>query len=145
MTISFDLDDTLIPGTKRFETEKQTIIHRLFGLETIRLGTVELFKELRSKGHRIYIYTTSFRSTTKIKLTFYSYGIPVDTVINQQRHDRQLRENKTMMSKFPPAFNIDVHVDDSPGLRIEGQRFNFRTIIVAEHDKNWGQEILKSL
>jgi hypothetical protein len=145
MTISFDLDDTLIPGTKRFETEKQTIIHRLFGLETIRLGTVELFKELRSKGHRIYIYTTSFRSTTKIKLTFYSYGIPVDTVINQQRHDRQLRENKTMMSKFPPAFNIDVHVDDSPGLRIEGQRFNFRTIIVAEHNKNWGREILKSL
>ena len=26
MTISFDLDDTIIPGTKRFETERQTII-----------------------------------------------------------------------------------------------------------------------
>lgn len=145
MTISFDLDDTLIPGTKRFETEKQTIIHRLFGLETIRLGTVELFRELRQRGHRIYIYTTSFRSTVKIKLTFYFYGIPVDTVINQQRHDRQLRENKTRTSKFPPAFDIDVHIDDSPGLKIEGERFNFKTIIVDEHDKGWGQTILKSL
>jgi FMN phosphatase YigB (HAD superfamily) len=113
MTISFDLDDTLIPGTKKFETEKQTIVHRLFGLEKIRFGTIELFNELRNKGHRIYIYTTSFRSTAKIKLTFYSYGIPVDVAINQQRHDRQLRENKTRASKFPPAFNIDVHVDDS--------------------------------
>ena len=145
MTISFDLDDTLIPGTKRFETEKRTIVHRLFGLEKIRSGTIELFKELRTKGHRIYIYTTSFRSTTKIKLTFYSYGIPVDTAINQKRHDRQLRENKTRTSKFPPAFDIDVHVDDSPGLRIEGERFNFKTIIVDEYDKNWGQTILKEL
>lgn len=145
MTISFDLDDTIIPGTKKFDTEKQTIIQRLFGLETIRLGTVELFKELRKRGYRIYIYTTSFRSTAKIKLTFYSYGIPVDTVINQQRHDRQLKENKTRTSKFPPAFHIDVHIDDSLGLRIEGERFNFKTIIVDEHDKKWGQTILKSL
>lgn len=145
MTISFDLDDTLIPGTTRFETEKQTIVHRLLGLEKIRLGTIELFKELRYKGYRIYIYTTSFRSTARIKLTFYSYGIPVDSAINQQRHDKQLKENRTRTSKFPPAFDIDVHVDDSPGLRIEGERLNFRTIIVDAHDKNWGQTILKCL
>ena len=145
MTISFDLDDTLIPGSKRFETEKQTIIHRSLRLERIRLGTVDLFKELRNKGHRIYIYTTSFRSTIKIRLTFYCYGIPVDAAINQKRLDRQLGENKTRTSKFPPAFNIDVHVDDSPGLRIEGERFNFKTIIIDEHDKKWGKTILKSL
>jgi hypothetical protein len=80
-----------------------------------------------------------------IRLTFYSYGIPVDTAINQQRHDKQLKENKTQISKFPPAFNIDVHVDDSPGLRIEGERFSFKTIIIDENDKNWGETILKSL
>jgi len=145
MTISFDLDDTLIPGTKRFETEKQTIVHRLLGIEEIRLGTIDLFKSLRDKGHVIYIYTTSFRSATKIKLTFFSYGIPVDTAINQQLHDKELKENKNRTSKYPPAFDIDVHVDDSPGLRIEGDRFNFKTIIVDEHDKDWGQTILKSL
>lgn len=145
MTISFDLDDTLIPGTKRFETEKQTIIQKLLGVEEIRLGTIELFKSLRNKGHVIYIYTTSFRSATKIKLTFFSYGIPVDTAINQQRHDKELRENKNRTSKYPPAFNIDVHIDDSPGLKIEGERFNFKTIIVDEKDRNWGRTILENL
>lgn len=69
----------------------------------------------------------------------------MDTAINQQRHDSQLRENKIRASKFPPAFDIDVHIDDSPGVRIEGERFNFKTIIVDEHDKDWGQTILKSL
>jgi hypothetical protein len=145
MIISFDLDDTLIPGTKKFETEKQTILHRLLGLETIRFGTIDLFKELRNKGHRIYIYTTSFRSTTKIRLMFFFYGIPIDTAINQQRHDKRLGENRRRTSKFPPAFGIDVHIDDSPGVRIEGERFNFKTVIIDEHDTHWEQTILKGL
>ncbi|RAV97702.1 HAD family hydrolase [Pseudochryseolinea flava] len=143
MTISFDLDDTLIPGTKRFDTEKQTIVQRLLRLEKIRLGTIELFKALRSQGHRIYIYTTSFRSILQIRLTFYLYGIPVDTVINQPRHDRELGENKTRTSKFPPAFHIDVHVDDSPGLKIEGDKYNFRTIIISEQDRTWVRTVLE--
>jgi len=145
MIISFDLDDTLIPGTKTFGTEKQTFIQRLTGLEKIRYGTVHLFRELRSNGHSIYIYTTSFRPAARTRLTFYLYGIPVDKVINQQLHDRELRENKTRTSKYPPAFGIDVHVDDSPGLRIEGERFDFRTIIVDENDKDWTRTVLRSL
>jgi FMN phosphatase YigB (HAD superfamily) len=119
MIISFDLDDTLIPGTKSFETEDQNLIQKLTGMERIRKGTIELFNELRSRQHHIYIYTTSFRPTLKIKLTFLSYGIPVDRVINQQCHDRELKENKTRCSKFPPAFGIDIHVDDSPGLKLK--------------------------
>jgi FMN phosphatase YigB (HAD superfamily) len=145
MIISFDLDDTLVPGTKRFETENQNFFQRLTRIEKIRLGTVNLFKELRAKRHNIYIYTTSFRPITKIKLTFYSYGIPVDNVINQQKHDRELKANRTTPSKYPPAFGIDVHVDDSAGLRTEGERFNFRTIIVDENDRDWGRTIINNL
>ena len=145
MIISFDLDDTLIPGTKTFDTEKQNLIQKLTGTEKIRKGTIELFKELRSRGHKIYIYTTSFRPTLKAKLTFLSYGIPVDKVINQQSHDRELKENKTRCSKFPPAFGIDIHIDDSPGLKIEGDKFNFRTIIIEEKDLTWTDKILKSV
>jgi hypothetical protein len=78
-------------------------------------------------------------------LTFYLYGIPVDKVINQQLHDKEVKEIKTRTSKYPPAFGIDIHVDDSPGLRIEGERFNFNTIIVDEHDKDWTGAILKSV
>lgn len=83
MTISFDLDDTLIPGRKRFKTERQSLFQKLVGYEKIRLGTISLIKELRTKNHKIYIYTTSFRSAFWIKLTFLSYGISVDKVINQ--------------------------------------------------------------
>lgn len=145
MIISFDLDDTLIPGTKTFETENQNLIQRLTGIERIRKGTIELFKELKSRGHNIYIYTTSFRPTLKTKLTFLSYGIPVDRVINQQCHDRELKENRTGCSKFPPAFGIDIHVDDSPGLKIEGEKFNFRTIIIDKNDLTWTVKILKAV
>ena len=145
MTISFDLDDTLIPGTNIFETEKQNLIQKLTGIERIRGGTIEFFKELRSRGHRIYIYTTSFRPELKTKLTFLFYGIPVDRVINQQCHDKELKENRSRFSKFPPAFGIDIHVDDSPGLKIEGDKFSFRTIIIDENDLNWTYKILEAV
>jgi phosphoserine phosphatase len=145
MIISFDLDDTLIPGTKSFETEDQNLLQKLTGIEKIRKGTIELFKELRSRGHSIYVYTTSFRPTLKAKLTFLSYGIPVDKVINQQCHDRELKENRTKCSKFPPAFGIDIHVDDSQGLKIEGAKFNFRTIILDEKDPAWADKILRTV
>jgi hypothetical protein len=36
-------------------------------------------------------------------------------------------------------------VDDSPGLRIEGEKFNFRTIIIEENDLTWTDKVLKSL
>jgi hypothetical protein len=145
MKISFDLDDTLIPGTKTFDTEDQNLMQRLARIDKIRKGTIGLFKELRSHRHSIYIYTTSFRPAIKTKLAFLSYGIPVDKVINQQCHDKELKENKTKCSKFPPAFGIDIHVDDSPGVEIEGNRFNFKTIIIGENDLNWTEKVLKSV
>jgi len=145
MVISFDLDDTLIPGTRSFKTEDRNLFQRFAGIEEIRKGTIGLFKDLRSRGHSVYIYTTSFRSSFKLQLTFYSYGIPVDKVINQQLHDLILRENKNRSSKYPPAFGIDLHIDDSPGLQIEGHRYNFRTIIMGENDPGWTITILRDL
>jgi len=40
MTISFDLDDTLIPGMKRFPTESQRFWHRLVSREKLGAGTL---------------------------------------------------------------------------------------------------------
>ncbi len=137
MTISFDLDNTLIPGIKKFDTRRKSILHKNFGLETFRIGTVELMKDLQADGHKIYIYTTSFRSTTKIWWTFFLYGVKPDKIINQKIHDRTLREKAKSYSKYLPIFNIDIHVDDSKGVKIEGQRHNFKTIIVTETDSAW--------
>jgi hypothetical protein len=145
LIISFDLDDTLIPGAKRFATERRNALHKIFGLEALRIGTIDLIKLLQSKGHKIYVYTTSFRSTTKIWWTFFLYGIKLDGIINQRIHEKTLKEKTRNHSKYPPIFSIDIHVDDSKGVAIEGQRHNFKTIIVAEADVAWADYVLANI
>ena len=142
MIISFDLDDTIISKTK-FPLEKETFVHRILGIERIRLGTKDLFKELRVRGHKIYIYTTSFRSKSKIRFMFYAYGICVDYVINQKSHIKNV--NGKSISKFPPQFGIDIHIDDSQGVKMEGEKHGFRTIIVLDNDENWTSKIIENL
>ncbi|WP_207531607.1 hypothetical protein [Desertivirga arenae] len=145
MTISFDLDDLLIPGVKTFVTERRTWLQRLLGIEQIRYGAIDLFRELQRQGHSIFIYTTSFRSTSKIRLMLFSYRISAKKIINQSLHERVLRGDRKRTSKFPPAFGIDIHVDDSAGLKIEGERYNFATIIIAEDDDKWKETVLAGL
>jgi len=137
MKISFDLDDTLIPALKLFTTEPLNWLQRLLGVEPIRLGTIKFMEQLKSEGHGICIYTTSFRKEFSIRLTFWTYGVALREVINQSKHDRILGEKRNLYSKYPPAFDIDLHVDDSPGVAIEGRRFNFNTVIVEDDSINW--------
>ncbi|KIQ14706.1 hypothetical protein RT99_23015 [Flavobacterium sp. MEB061] len=143
MKVSFDLDDTLI--SKKFELEKVSLFQKFLGIESIRKGTINLFKEIKKQKHEILIYTTSYRSELRIKWTFYSYGIPVDFVINQQKHQKKIRTTNIHCSKYPPMFHIDVHVDDSMGVEMEGQKYGFKTIIISETDKNWIQTVLNKI
>lgn len=145
MIISFDLDDTLIPGMKQFPTEQRGIWQKLFSREKIRAGTIDLMKALKAGEHRIFVYTTSYRSPAYIRRLFFSYGIYPEKIINKTLHDKTLREKATLISKYPPAFNIDVHIDDSPGVAIEGDRHHFNTIIIAENDLHWGNHILQQI
>lgn len=144
MKISFDLDDTII-SNNRFPLEKETFWAKIIGCERIRAGTVALFKALRDRKHTIYIYTTSYRSTLKIKLMFLSYSIPVDVVINQQMHDRRVIRKGKNISKFPPEFGIDIHIDDSAGVEMEGKKFGFKTIIISPDETDWASIILKKI
>ena len=143
MKISFDLDDTIVPGNKSFTTEHQTPFQKLLGIEPIRIGTIKLFKELKRRNHEIGIYTTSFRSFFRIKFLFLSNGFVVNFIINQKSHSRKLNEENIQCSKYPPAFNIDLHIDDSIGVEIEGQKYGFETIIVDEREPDWVNLILK--
>ena len=145
MIISFDLDDLLIPGAKTFKTEKKNLLQKILGVEGLRLGTRELFNKLQSQGHVIYIYTTSFRSAMRIRSMFLSYRISVGKIINQSLHNKVLREQRNRTSKYPPAFNIDVHVDDSFGLKIEGDKYNFSTIIIDENDIDWKEIVIEGV
>ncbi|MFQ6599751.1 HAD family hydrolase [Flavobacterium sp. C3NV] len=143
MIISFDLDDTLI--SNKFEIEKSNLFHQFLGAESLRKGTIDLFKVLKKQNHKIYIYTTSYRRESRIKWMFYSYGISADFIINQQKHQKKLRKTNVYCSKFPPIFNIDIHVDDSVGVEREGEKYGFKTIIISETDDNWTQTILKEI
>jgi len=141
MNISFDLDSTLIPNGKEFETEKQNGIAQLLGIEKIRKGTNQLISDLQNQGHQIHIYTTSFRTKRKIRLTLGYYGIKVNRIVNQ-KHNRQILKSRNInSSKYPPAFNFDLHIDDLTGVGIESERFNFKVIIIAPTDKNWIEKI----
>lgn len=48
-------------------------------------------------------------------------------------------------SKYPVAFKFDLHIDDSKGVGIEGERFNFKTIIVDPSDQNWTDKVLREV
>jgi hydroxymethylpyrimidine pyrophosphatase-like HAD family hydrolase len=141
MNISFDLDSTLIPNGKEFETEKLGGIAKLFGIEEIRKGTAELIAELKNNGNKVHIYTTSFRTKRKIRWTLKYYGISVDRIVNQTENQRELKRRNINSSKFPPAFDFDIHIDDSEGVGIESERHNFIAIIIKPCEKNWIEKI----
>lgn len=91
MNISFDLDGTIIPFDKEFETEKRSEIAKFFGIEKIRKGTKKLILDLQKKGHSINIYTTSFRTKRKIRRNLKYYRIKVDKIINQPENEKTLK------------------------------------------------------
>lgn len=57
---------------------------------------------------------------------FLSYSIPVDFIINQQLHDRKVKKKGKNVSKFPPEFGIDIHIDDSAGVEMEGKNSDLK-------------------
>ena len=122
MRISFDLDDTLIcyqPGVP-CEPGLRWFWRLLASDEPLRQGTRGLISRLRQSGWETWIYTTSHRNPTSVRWWLWCHGIRVRKVINQDVHDRHLRRthNDYPPSKNPAAFGIDLHVDDSVGVRM---------------------------
>lgn len=48
-------------------------------------------------------------------------------------------------SKYPPAFGIDIHMDDSPGLLVEAKKFDFCVSIIDPHELDWVNLVVKSV
>ena len=142
MNISFDLDSTLIPMGNEFETEERSRIAKFMGLEEIRKGTPKLLAELENKGHSIHIYTTSFRKKRQIRWTFKYYGINVGKIVNQSENQKVLKQRNINSSKFPPAFGFDIHIDDSKGVGMESEKYNFKVIIIEPTDTEWTEKII---
>lgn len=147
MRVSFDVDDTLVCR----ELGAPTDVGR-FGIsrwlsEPLRRGTRTLVQELRHRGCSVWIYTSSLRSPFHIRLWLFLHGIRVDGIVNDDRHRRELsgRRFERLPSKYPPAFDIDLHVDDSEGVRMEAEEHGFRVVIVRPDDDQWAQKVLDAL
>jgi hypothetical protein len=144
MRIAFDLDDTLIPCAHDFPVEKPTLRARLLSAEPLRRGAVALLRELRVGGCELWVYTTSLRNPFAVRLQFWAYGIRLRGVVNHDRHVRHLRgryPDPRECSKYPPAFGVDLLVDDSEGVRLEGQRYRFRVLWVHPRDADWAAKV----
>jgi hypothetical protein len=149
MRISFDLDDTLIchQQTAKYEKNRVPLFLRFVFNEKLRLGTRFLIRELRNRNHKILIYTSSYRNPFFLKLWFVFYGIIISEVINQKIHNRYVktRQNQSQPSKNPKFFGIDLHIDDSIGVQMEGERYGFNVLVLAPDDEAWVDKVIKAV
>lgn len=136
MRVAFDLDNTLIRNDFDFPlaVAQRPLWQKLLQTEPLRLGTQELFAFCRAHGWEVWIYTTSYRSPLYIRKLLWVYGLRADGIVNQARHNQRVSVKST---KHPPTFGIDVLVDDSRGVQLEGERFGFNVIQLEPADFNW--------
>jgi hypothetical protein len=146
MRIAFDLDDTLIPSSADlFPVERpRGFFGRFFASEWLRSGAPDLMHALVRHRCDVRVYTTSSRSQRHIKGLFRWYGIRLGGAINQEIHWEWLKQQHPARrcSKYPPAFGIDLLIDDSEGVSMEGQQFGFRVVHVRPDDPDWVQAIV---
>ena len=149
MCISFDIDNTLIttlPETDADAGVLPRVLQQRF-IWPLRFGTRKLMRELQQHGHRIWVYTSSGRGTLQIRLWLLFHGVLIDGVVNERLHRKELSDHRfdRLPSKYPPAFGIDLHVDDSEGVRMEADEYGFRVIVIAPNDKQWTDKVLAAV
>ena len=147
MRIAFDLDSTLIPYAEEFPAQKSLPAPLAWWFkESLRQGSVPLLRDLRKQGCEIWIYTTSGRDAVYLRIWFLLLGVWVGGVVNYHRHEALLRKNRCpKISKYPPAFGIDLLIDDSDGVREEGQQNGFDVLLIHPSDLNWIQTVQKAV
>ena len=146
MRISFDLDDTLVcyqPGVPQ-EPRLPWYLRWLAVNEPLRLGTVNLIRELRDRGWEVWIYTTSHRRESAVRRWLRLHGARIDGFVNQGVHESHLRRSPEDRppSKNPAVFHIDLHVDDSEGVKMEGEEYGFQVVVVTPEDEQWVDRVL---
>jgi hypothetical protein len=145
--ISFDIDDTLICYGQDTPQEPNRVpwLFRPWFHEPLRAGTQALMRQLIQEGWEIAIYTTSYRSPRYLRWFLWWHGIRVDVVVNQAIHDAIVRQGhyRHGPSKLPSKFGIDLHVDDSEGVAMEGQEHGFEVVVVSPSDRKWTEKVLR--
>lgn len=142
MRIAFDIDGTLTPlGKGQFRASPLPLPMRLFFREPLREGAVALMRELQADGHDLWIYTSSLRSKPYLHLWLLCAGVRLGGIVNGPAHADALRGRPVSPSKFPPAFGIDLLVDDSAGVEVEGGKHGFRVVVIDPEDVHWASKV----
>ncbi len=148
MQIAFDLDDTLIPG-RDGRPHEPTVPYWFLGLwfkEPLRKGSIELLRTLQGQGHRLWIYTTSNRPEGYLRFWFALHGVRFVGIVNYDWHEKLVRAGHIpKCSKYPPAFGIDLLIDDSDGVALEGKRYGFVVLVIDTLDENWTERVLAAV
>ena len=135
----------LIPYGTEFPVET-SVPFRLLKVhykESLRQGTVKLLRELSKRGCEIWVYTTSARDAPYLLTWFRLLGIRLGGVVNCHRHEKEVRAaGYPPCSKYPPAFGIDLLIDNSEGVAMEGKRYGFDVVCVSPAREDWAEYIL---
>lgn len=145
MIVSFDLDETLFIDPKLEEAEPPLPGPlMLIYPNRLRKGTIALIRDLKARGHSVWVYTSSLRSVTYIKAIFWNYGIRFDNIINYQLHTESVQKDRKDLfpSKMPSHYRIGLHVDDEASVVRNGRLYGFNVIQVLRGDKQWAQKVL---
>jgi len=67
----------------------------------------------------------------------------LDGVVNQVIHDTDGRGMGRGPSKACHRYEIALHVDDSEGVREEGERHGFAVVVVEPADEQWVGKVLE--
>ena len=143
MRISFDIDDTLVCNPAIPSEQHLNWWRRWRYPEPLRRGTHTLMTALVERHCTIWLYTSSCRCPRYLKAWFASLGIPIEGVVNQARHERLIGWRGP--SKYPPAFGIDLHVDDSLGVAMEGTDHRFAVLRIEPTDPAWVERVLETV
>ncbi|MGN6150998.1 MAG: HAD family hydrolase [Lysobacteraceae bacterium] len=137
MRIAFDLDGTLIPMFPgQFPARPAPAPWAWPFREPLRSNAPALLRALRADGHDLWIYTSSLRSPARIRGLFLAHGVRLDGVLTARDG------GSPKASKYPPAFGIDLLVDDVEGVALEGERHGFNVLLVSPGDEDWHLRVL---
>jgi hypothetical protein len=149
MRVSFDLDDTLICYQQGVPRERSRIPFFLkpWLNEPMRQGTRELIAALKQKGCDVWICTSSSRSPFLVHAWLAFYGISVGHVVTQETYTAYLRRfpDSKPPSKNPRAFGIKLHIDDSEGVKREGELYGFDVLVIAPEDTRWAEIVMEEV
>lgn len=149
MRVSFDLDDTLICYQKGVPREHSKIpfFLRPWFNEPLRQGTRALIVAMRQQGCDVWICISSSRSPVLLRIWFAFHGIWIAHVVTHETYKAYLKQfpDSHPPSKNPRAFGINLHIDDSEGVKREGEIHGFEVLVVSPEDTEWTNIILQTI